>query len=141
MFRVVGGPPQPRRLALLGFGHVGKALARLLLDKDTVLRNGYGFDWRVTAIVTARHGFCVDDAGLDLETCLAQASLPERGLAPAIGSLPADVLIEVTTLNAQDGQPALDHVRQALAAGMDVVTANKGPIAHAYRELDRLARS
>jgi homoserine dehydrogenase len=119
---------------------VGKALARLLLKKDKVLRDRYAFDWRVTAIITARHGFAVDDAGLDLETCLSQPALPEHGLPPQIGALPADVLIELTPLNARDGQPALDHVREALASGMDVVTANKGPIAHAYRELEGLAR-
>src|SRR5207249_2351451 len=34
---------------------------------------------------------------------------------------------------------ALTHIREALGAGMHVVTANKGPIARAYRELDALA--
>ena len=52
---------------------------------------------------------------------------------------PADVLVELTTLNPLTGQPALDHIRAALAAGKIVVTANKGPIAHAYRELRDLA--
>lgn len=141
MFKLVGARDKPRRIALYGFGSVGKAFARLLLAKDRVLRDRYAFDWRVTAIVTAQHGFAADDAGLDLETCLSQPSLPERGLPPGISALPADVLIEVTTLNAKDGQPALDHVRDALSAGMDVVTANKGPIAHAYRELEGLARA
>ncbi|HEX5440432.1 MAG TPA: hypothetical protein VFW76_06080, partial [Ktedonobacterales bacterium] len=36
-------------------------------------------------------------------------------------------------------QPALEHVRRALAARKSVVTANKGPIAHAYRDLRTLA--
>jgi homoserine dehydrogenase len=43
-------------------------------------------------------------------------------------------------LNPQTGQPAIDHVRAALRAGMHVVTANKGPVAFAYRELHDLAR-
>ena len=43
----------------------------------------------------------------------------------------ADVLVELTPLEPLTGQPALDHVRRALRRGMDVVTANKGPIAHA----------
>ncbi|HYM51677.1 MAG TPA: hypothetical protein VET65_14045 [Candidatus Limnocylindrales bacterium] len=142
MLRVVGGDRDgPVRIALLGFGNVGKAFARLLLRKDQVLRERYGFDWRVTAVLSAHHGFGVDDAGLDLETCLSQPSLPEHGLLPTIGALPADILVEVTPLDARSGQPALDHMREALAAGMHVVTANKGPIAHAYRELKALARS
>ena len=141
MFRIVGAPDRPRRIALLGFGHVGRAFARLLLAKEAVLHERYAFDWRVTAILTARHGFGVDDAGLDLKTCLSQPSLPERGLPPPIEALPADVLVEVTHLNPKDGQPALDNMREALRSGMHVVTANKGPIAHAYRELEELARS
>jgi homoserine dehydrogenase len=139
MLRVVGESGGPRRIALVGFGHVGKAFARLLLSKEAVLHDRYAFDWRVTAILTAQHGFGVDDAGLDLPTCLSQPSLPERGLPPSIGDLPADVMVEVTPLNASDGQPALDHMREALRGGMHVVTANKGPIAHAYRELAQLA--
>jgi homoserine dehydrogenase len=51
------------------------------------------------------------------------------------------VLVEVSTMNPRNGQPALDHVRQALAAGMDVITANKGPIAYGFKELEALAQS
>jgi homoserine dehydrogenase len=51
----------------------------------------------------------------------------------------ASLFIELTTLNPQDGQPALTHIRKALGAGMDVVTANKGPVAHAQSELEALA--
>ncbi len=127
------------RVALIGFGNVGRALARLLLRQDQVLRDQYGLDWRVTAIVTARHGWMADDAGLDLVTCLDQERLGERGPAPPVASLPADVLIEVSTLNPKDGQPALGVIREALGADMHVVTANKGPIAHGYHELRDLA--
>ena len=51
----------------------------------------------------------------------------------------ASLFIELTTLNPQDGQPALMHIRKALEAGMDVVTANKGPVAYAQSELAALA--
>src|SRR5258708_37226755 len=52
---------------------------------------------------------------------------------------PADILVELTTLNPLTGEPATGHIRAALAAGRHAVTANKGPIAHAYRELSALA--
>src|SRR5258708_11300246 len=52
---------------------------------------------------------------------------------------PADILLELTTLNPLTGERATGHIRAALAAGRHVVTANKGPIAHAYRELSTLA--
>lgn len=53
----------------------------------------------------------------------------------------ASLFIELTTLQPENGQPALTYIRRALEAGMDVVTANKGPVAHAQRELLALARS
>lgn len=52
----------------------------------------------------------------------------------------ASLLIELTTLNPQNGQPALDHIRRAIEVGMDVVTANKGPVAYAQAELQILAQ-
>ena len=51
----------------------------------------------------------------------------------------ADVLFEATSLNVENGQPAVDHIRAALEHGAHAITANKGPIVHAYRELRDLA--
>ncbi len=51
----------------------------------------------------------------------------------------ADVLFEATALNVENGQPAVDHIRAALEHGAHAITANKGPIVHAYRELRDLA--
>ena len=46
-----------------------------------------------------------------------------------------DVLFEASSLNAETGEPAIAHVRAALHIGAHVVSANKGPIVHAYPEL------
>ena len=51
----------------------------------------------------------------------------------------ADVLFEATSLSPRDGQPAIDHIRAALEMGAHAITANKGPIVHAYEELSSLA--
>jgi homoserine dehydrogenase len=51
----------------------------------------------------------------------------------------ADILFEATSLNVATGQPAIDHIRAALTHGAHAITANKGPIVHAYRELRDLA--
>jgi homoserine dehydrogenase len=51
----------------------------------------------------------------------------------------ADVLFEATSLNVTNGQRAIDHIRAALEHGAHAITANKGPIVHAYRELRDLA--
>ena len=53
----------------------------------------------------------------------------------------ADVLFEATSLNVETGEPAIDHIRAALDHGAHAITANKGPIVHAYRELRELAKA
>jgi homoserine dehydrogenase len=53
---------------------------------------------------------------------------------------PLRVVVETTTLDIRGGQPAIDHVRAAIAAGCHVVTANKGPAAFAYRDLHEHAQ-
>ena len=118
------------RLALYGFGNVGRALARMLVTTRA--------PFTVTALATKRHGAVVDPSGIDLRSILAGTDLPLRE-APPIASLPADVLVEMTPLDPHTGEPALTYIREALRSGKHVVTANKGPIARAYRELDALA--
>jgi homoserine dehydrogenase len=51
----------------------------------------------------------------------------------------ADILFEATSLSPRDGQPGIDHIRAALESGAHAITANKGPIVHAYEELSSLA--
>jgi homoserine dehydrogenase len=119
------------RLALYGFGNVGRALARMLVSTKA--------PFTVTALTTKRHGAVVDAGGIDLGTILAGTDLPLRE-SPPIASLPADILVETTPLEPRTGEPALTDIRDALTAGMHVVTANKGPIARAYRELDAVAK-
>ncbi len=53
----------------------------------------------------------------------------------------ADVLFENSPVNHQTGQPAIDHLHLALELGMHAITANKGPVVHAYRELTDFADS
>ncbi len=48
--------------------------------------------------------------------------------------------IEITTLNPASGEPATSHIREAFRRGVHVITANKGPIAFAYRDLRSEAR-
>src|SRR5690242_7689780 len=95
------------RLALVGFGNVGRALARMLLRVDA--------PFTVTAVGTRTHGAVVAPGGVDLAQLLAGTDLPRRAL-PRIADLPADILVEVTTLDPRTGEPALTYIRDALAA-------------------------
>jgi homoserine dehydrogenase len=135
------------KLAFLGFGNVGKALARLFLDKQRELAEAYQITFSATGISTSRHGAAVDPAGLDLEQVLQIADLNalNRWDTPTnaidfIKNCQADVLFENTPVNYDTGQPAVNHLMTALESGMHAITANKGPVVHAYHELTELAR-
>ena len=139
------------RLAFLGFGNVGRALAELLLLKRDELSRDYGIQYKVTAIATARHGMAVNPNGLDLAGALdlirsgqsldilSQKPVPDDFIE-FIRRSGADLLFENTPVDYETGQPAVDHIRTALDLGMHVATANKGAVVHAYRELSELAR-
>ena len=137
------------KLAFLGFGNVGRALAELLLRKRAELRDERGITFSVTGIATARHGMVANPNGLDLTGALdlLRTGRPLTLLTNSLVSdsldfirkCGADVLFENTPVNYENGQPAIDHVRLALENGMHVATANKGTIVHAYRELRDLA--
>jgi homoserine dehydrogenase len=60
-------------------------------------------------------------------------------VADFIRRVDADVLLELTTLAPQSGEPATSHLQQAISRGLHAVTANKGPVAFALPRLRRLA--
>lgn len=136
------------RLAFLGFGNVGKALARLLLSKQAELRDRHQIEFIVTGIATGRRGKAIDQGGLDLEQALQASDLAPLSRAASIGDeydfirrCRADVLFESIPVNYATGQPALDFLRFSLQNGMHAVTANKGPVIHGYRELSEIAQA
>lgn len=51
----------------------------------------------------------------------------------------ADVILELSFTDLESGQPAIGYVEKALAKGMHVITANKGPAALAMDSLTKLA--
>jgi homoserine dehydrogenase len=137
-------------LALVGFGNVGRALARLLLNKQDELKSGYNLTFTVTGIATGRHGMAINPAGIDLLKALALVegggSLNElstqvipSSVVEFIRMCPAQVLFENSPVDHQTGQPAIDHMKTALQSGMHAITANKGPVVHAFHELTSLA--
>jgi homoserine dehydrogenase len=140
------------RIAMIGFGNVGQEFARLLLAKRKWLLKDRGLDAEVLAISTLSRGSLLSKEALDLEKCLSllknQGRLSDYGseatnLPPMelLAKCDADVMIELTPLNIESGQPAIDHIRKAMENGMDVITANKGPVAFAYNSLRNLARA
>jgi homoserine dehydrogenase len=140
------------KLVLLGFGNVGQALARLLLEKRSELQHRYLIRFMVTAVATepGTQGRALNPNGLDLERALeimqSGGSLDELSPSPApidnlelIRASGADVMFENTPVSYKDGQPAISHIETALENGMHAFTANKGSVVHGYRRLSALA--
>jgi len=118
------------KLAMIGWGNVGRALGRLLRKQ----RRDYPF--RITGIHTLRHGTIADPAGLPWEAAgAAEFGPPALSIEEFLDASRADCAVELTTLNPSTGEPAISHIRAAFARRMHVVTANKGPVAHAWASL------
>ncbi len=121
---------------------------QLLLDREQELRDHHGISFCITGIASRRLGWIANADGLDIPDCVERAPSRAKHCAPGadltnvrtwLSAARADVLFEATSLNVENGQPAIDHIRAALQHGAHAITANKGPIVHAYRELRDLA--
>jgi homoserine dehydrogenase len=143
-------------IALIGFGNVARRFVQLVDESRDALR-ALDLDPVIVAIATGRHGAIFEAAGLEPQRLARLVDLAAAGdaVGPALdspttaeiiqrlGAMRSDarVMIETTVLNVQSGEPAVSHVDAALSAGAHVITANKGPIARAYRRLADLASS
>ena len=132
-------------LILIGFGNVAQRFVTLLSEQRRTLARHHDLTTRVIGIATKRRGQAFSRRGVDARALVAgtrssvdfvREAVKKSATAARQGRL---VVVETTTLDIARGQPAIDHVRAALAGGAHVVTANKGPVAFAYRDLARIA--
>eukprot|EP01062_Namystynia_karyoxenos_P020714 TRINITY_DN17836_c0_g1_i2.p2 TRINITY_DN17836_c0_g1~~TRINITY_DN17836_c0_g1_i2.p2 ORF type:complete len:353 (+),score=79.53 TRINITY_DN17836_c0_g1_i2:83-1141(+) len=142
-------------ICLVGFGAVGRAFAKMLLDKGPELRE-LDVAFHIVAVATRSHGACIRRGGIDIPAALSArdrgAPLSEAGEQRCLGGsgselsevkgfireaadFGASILVEAIPVDYTTGQPALDLLREGLAAGLHCVTANKGPVVHGYGEL------
>ncbi|HSD19939.1 MAG TPA: homoserine O-acetyltransferase [Anaeromyxobacter sp.] len=144
-----GGAPIDRAYAehgvslfVLGKGKVGAELVEQLRAQETELELDYETVLRVVGIAD-RRGALVDEDGLDLDRwrellAAAPAIGPvDAASAPAlldrIARLPRPILVDLT---AADGME--DVYEQAFRRGIDVVAANKRPLAAPPRRREQL---
>lgn len=128
------------RIALLGYGNVGQAFARMLRRREDYIKETFGLEPVITAISTGRHGGITRAEGIDTGKLTYDMFDPDLTDFDVIDFGEYDVICELTPINIMTGQPATDHIRKALELGKHVITANKGPVAWHYRELRDLAR-
>ena len=130
------------RVQLFGFGNVGRAVARVLLEKERFFRKKYGLSFRVVS-VSDTSGTVWLPEGIDLrEALLVKENFGRLSAwtndyevynfspSDAVKEIESDVVIDVTN----DGNAHLWHL-EALKEGKAVVTSNKPPLAFHYAEL------
>ena len=132
------------RLCLLGFGSVARAFCALLAQQERALADEHGLRVLVTAAGT-RHGSLLAPKGMTPAAVLAaigERPAPPQAARPAddlLSASRADVLVELTVMEEDFAPVASGHIETAFGLGMDVVTANKGPIAWNWRRVSAAA--
>lgn len=136
------------RIAIVGFGVVGRGIGSILHEKKDFLKSRYDFDFDVVGISDLIWDTVYNPDGIDLGKALELVGKKEK-LDPLGEVLPDsltmiretdyDILLEITPTNMETGDPGYTHIREALKRGKHVATTNKGPIALHYRELSELA--
>ena len=137
------------RVLFIGFGNVAKEMARIFINRH--LYPKLDFSPAVIGIFTGSHGGIENNNGIDLADVLRNLKenktltadrngLSELTPLEAVQKLDYDVLVELSPLSIKGkGEPAISNIKAALKRGKSVVSANKGPVAFAYRELKELA--
>jgi homoserine dehydrogenase len=134
------------RIQLIGLGHVGQSLLQLINEKKQMLKS-LGLDLSIVSVSDSK-GTAKDKRGLSPADVLRYKTLEWRGFrkyvkgysaSKAIEEIECDVMVELTP-STLSGEPGLSNIKDALTAKKNVVTANKGPLVVAYRELMNMAK-
>jgi homoserine dehydrogenase len=120
---------------------------RLLIAKEAILRDKYDIAWKLTGVASRRIGWIADCNGLDAAALLnhqfpqTPAWKMSQNVHQWLATADPSVFFEASSLDRRTGQPATEHIKAALESGAHAVSANKGPIVYAYRELYELAQA
>jgi len=130
------------KLSIFGFGNVGQATARVLLEKEGFFREKYGLSFRVVSISDTSGTVWLPE-GLDIREVLnVKETLGKLSswtndyevyaLPPmeAVKEVEADIVVDVT-----NDKNAWEWHMEALRRGRAVVTSNKPPLAFHYSDL------
>jgi homoserine dehydrogenase len=123
---------------------VGQSLVGLLHRKRNDLQEKHEIAFRITGLATRRLGWLFSDEGFTPERILGgdySEGVKVAGLLEWIRETKANVLFEASSLNADTGEPAITYIRAAVESRAHAISANKGPVVYAHRELSELAQA
>lgn len=137
------------RLALVGYGGVGRAFVELLNIKKEYLEEE-GLDISLNYVISSKGGI-YNSKGIDLID-LIEFSKHEKDItkypyggdsnitfSSILDNNDIDLLVELTPTNKETGEPGMTHIADSLKNNIHVVTANKGPILIGYNKLKEIA--
>lgn len=137
------------RLALVGYGGVGKAFVELLILKKKHLEKR-GLIVSLNYVISSKGGI-YNPKGIDLID-LMEFSKYEKDITKypyggesnitfscILDNNDIDLLVEMTPTNKESGEPGMTYIAASLKNKIHVVTANKGPILIGYYKLKEIA--
>lgn len=138
------------RIIIVGFGVVGQSFVKILLSKSAELYGTFGLNPKVVGCVDST-GMAISSDGLDLGRLL-EAKRTKKSVSAYhddekavlnpidfIENTEAEVMIEVTPTNLDNGEPGISHIVSAMKTKKHVITVNKGPLALAFSSLLELS--
>lgn len=136
------------RIALAGFGVVGRALATMLAERGPALRTRYGLEPVLVAArdsrsaVSAQSGLNPIELLRRKDDTRAVGRPHGEGFDPAgwARTTPADVYIDTTPTDLRNPKLSMMGLLAALGSGKHAVTVNKAPLAVAMPALLESAR-
>ena len=141
------------RILLSGFGNVGRAFTRRILDREKELLKRYNTALVVVGIVDSK-GAAVNVQGFSNKELFELLNMPRGHVSDmryygrpnmttvdVLNDVDVDVLVEVTPSNYETGNPGLKNVLTAINKGVHVVLANKAPLALKFGYIMDIARS
>ncbi|MBN2016895.1 MAG: homoserine dehydrogenase [Candidatus Cloacimonetes bacterium] len=138
------------RLMLIGCGTVGVGLLEIIQKKKTDISLVAISDFKkgsincpdglhIDKILNILHeGRSLDEYSCNNGNCGCTLNKGWDALK-TIRECDADIMAEMTFTDLKTGQPATQHIEEALKRGMNVTTSNKGPAALYYNKLKKLA--
>ncbi len=140
------------RVFINGFGCVGRALAKIIAEKQDIIEKKYGLRIKVVAIKDSR-GAVFSHEGLSISDLLKLIEYPRSsiGLYEPYGEMNTgldeiydrcspDIHVELTPSNYDGGEPGISNVFYALSRGANIVLANKAVLVYKYWEIMDIAK-
>lgn len=137
------------KVAVIGYGGVGRAFVQLISSKNDYLKSE-GINIQLNYVI-GRNGGVYNPEGIDLEnfiefgkaekdfTNYKNGGSSDITFEKMLQNGDVDVVVEATPTNKATGEPGMTHIKKSLENGINVVTANKGPVMLDYRELKSIA--